>query len=188
MFCPNCGSKLTDYYCEHCGYMKNGHFIRVFRKKDDNVLSYYFGNRYDYYVRNRNWPIVGLLGPVYILSHKFYIVGLFLLILDISISLGVLVLNHMFFFTSLIRFFSILYIILNRFFWSSVGNMIYLRLLSKKLYKEKVKHPDKYKQHLQDYYVIDMMFFKTKCIIYGSVSLIIFVILREIIYTYFSLT
>lgn len=183
MFCPNCGAKMNRNYCSHCGYMPNENFIGSAKNQDDPLLSYYFGDKYDTYVRNQNWYVPGILGPIYIISHNFYIVGILLFIIDIAISLGILVFNHMFLFTYVVCFIDIVYFIINRFVWATIGNIIYIKLLSRKLESEKKNNPG-YKELLADYKKVDFAFYKTKCILFSIVGIGIFLILKEFIYSY----
>ena len=188
MFCPNCGSKIKRNFCSHCGFMPNENFIGSNTKKEEPLLYYYFDNEYDKYVRNENWYVPGILGPIYIISHNFYIVGILLFLLDILVTMGVFVLNHMFIFTYVVRMIDIFYILINRFFWATMGNMFYLKLLTKKLQKVKDANPNQYKELLIDYKKVDFVFYRIKCIIFSIVGIGIFFILREIIYSYLYLS
>ncbi len=187
MFCPNCGFSMRKNFCTHCGYMRNGQFIEADKVHEHSLLEYYFGTKYDYYARNSNWLAAGILGPSYILSHNFYITGFILFFFDLALTMFMLVFNHIFVFTYLVRFFNVLFIIINRYVWASIGNMIYTKLLERKLRKVMKKNPYDYKEIIQDSYRLDNMLTGLKYFIFGSIAIISFVIAREYIYSYFFL-
>ena len=187
MFCPNCGSKIKRDFCSHCGYMLNGTFIECTKEKDEPLLSYYFQDKYDHFIRNQNWYVPGILGPIYIISHNYYLIGILLFLLDVAISLGFLVFNHIFLFTYIVRLVDIAYFIINRFVWASIGNLIYLKLLTKGLEKEKKMNPNHYKELLPTYHKVDFSFYKIKCILFGIVGISLFLIIKEIVYSYLYL-
>ena len=188
MYCPNCGIHMKTNFCTHCGYMRNGTFIENGKEIDESLLSYYFGKRYDYYNRNNNWFVAGLLGPVYIFSHNFYLVGFLLFLLDLVITMGFFVINHMFLFTKMVRLINIVYLIINRFVWATIGNIIYLKLLNNKLKRIMKNHPDNYKEMIQDYYRLDNMLTGFKYFVYSIIALVIFFLVRELVYSYLLLT
>jgi hypothetical protein len=164
--------------------MRNGNFIESGKEIDESLLSYYFGKKYDYYNRNNNWFVAGVLGPVYIFSHNFYFVGFLLFLLDLAITMGFFILNHMFLFTKVVRLINVVYLVVNRFVWASIGNMIYLKLLNRKLKKIMKSNPDNYKEIIQDIYRLDNMLTGLKYVVYGIISLVAFFIVREIVYSY----
>lgn len=187
MFCPNCGTKMNNNYCSHCGYMPNENFIGFAKNEDEPLLLYYFGDKYDFYVRNKNWYVPGILGPIYLISHNLYFVGILLYILDVAITLGVLIFNHLFIFEYIVIFVDIIYLLFNRFIWATLGNIIYIKLLSKKLEKEK-KNNLRYKELVSDYKKVDFTLYKIKCIFFSIVGIIIFLFLKEIVYSYLQLS
>ena len=186
MYCSNCGFPMKSDYCIHCGYTKNGNYIDTKKETDSPLLEYYFGKKYDYYVRNQNWLVVGILGPTYIFSHNYFFVGLFLYVLDLCITLFFLSFNHIFAFYWLIVVLNITYFILSRYVWSTIGNSIYLKLLSKQLEKIKRNYSQNYKDIIQDSYRLDNMLTVFKYIVYGLISLVLFLILKNYLYSYLN--
>ena len=183
MYCSNCGFPMKKDYCIHCGYTKDGYFIDTRKETDYPLLEYYFGNKYDYYTRNENWFVVGLLGPTYIFSHNYFFVGLFLYALDFAITLFFLSLNHIFVFYWMIVIFNVTYFVFSRFVWSTIGNSIYLGLLGRQLEKIKYKYSENYKDIIQDSYKLDNMLTVFKYIVYGFMSLVLFLILKNYLYS-----
>ena len=187
MFCPNCGIAMKENYCIHCGYLRNGNFIEE-KENEEPLLSYYFGKKYDYYYRNKNWIISGLLGPTYIFCHNYYLVGLILFVLDIAITMFFLVLNHVFLLDQAVRILNIAFIILNRYFWSVVNNPLYLKLTNRRMQRIKKKNPLTYKETIQDLYRLDTMLMGFKYFIYASLTVVVFLIVRGYVYTYLYLS
>ena len=152
MFCPNCGIQMKTNYCTHCGYMRNGQFIEPDKEIDEGLLSYYFGPKYEYYNRNNNWLLSGLLGPIYIFCHNYYLIGILLFLVDMIISMAVFIVNHMIVYDKISMVLDIAYIVVNRFIWATIGNMIYLKLTNRKLKKIKDQYPNNYKEIIQNDY------------------------------------
>lgn len=184
MKCPNCGMQMKKDFCFHCGYMTNGVIIDTKKPIEATLLELYLGKRYDKITRNENWFISGLLGPIYILGHGHYLVGTLLLIIDFVISLFFLVINHAFLFYLIVILFSGIYLLVNRLLWATLGNSIYITLLSKRLVKYKEKHPDNYKEKIQDLYKKDNSLLILKCLIFELCSCILFIYLKAEIYFY----
>ena len=182
MYCPNCGFGMDDNYCIHCGYLRNGNFIED-KQNDEPLLSYYFGSKFDYYYRNKNWFISGLLGPTYIFCHNHYVAGVILYILDLVITMFFLVFNHVFLLTHAVKILNVCFIILNRYFWSIVNNVLYLKLTNRKLEKIKRRSPLRYKEIIQDLYKLDNMLIGFKYFIYGALTVVVFLIVRGYVYT-----
>ena len=168
-------------YCFHCGYMLNGNTIE---KKEINptMLELYFGEKYDKYIRNKNWIVSGILGPTYIFCQGHYIVGLLLIILDYFISLFFIVFNHALLYYYVVLLLNFIYLVLNRYIWSIIGNIIYLKLLTKRLTKMKEQNYDKYESNIQQLYKKDHKFIVLKYIIFGLLFLLIFYFIKEAIY------
>ena len=188
MFCPNCGIQMKTNYCTHCGYMRNGQFIESNKAIDESLLSYYFGPRYDYYNRNNNWFVAGLLGPMYIFCHNYYLIGLLLFIIDLIIMMAVFILNHIIQIDKISYFLDILYFIINRFIWATIGNIIYLKITNCKLKRVMKKYPDNYKNIIQDDYRLDNMLTGLKYVVYGIISFITLIIVREFIFSYLTIS
>ena len=184
--CPNCGMPKRMSYCMHCGYMDNGNMIS---KKPIITpdLEHYLGKDYDAVIRNKKFIIPGLLGPVYIFSHGFYLEGFFLILFDSFLSLFVEVLNHAFLFSLVILLFNFVYILINRIIWSSIGNVFYLKLLSKRIDEIKRKNPDMNLIDLEKYYIKDKRWIVLKYIFFGLLFLILFLLLRGKIYQWLQL-
>ena len=182
MICPKCKMEMNNKdYCFHCGYMLNGNTIE---KKEINptILELYFGEKYDKYIRNKNWIVSGILGPTYIFCQGHYMVGLLLIILDYFISLFFIVFNHALLYYYVVLLLNFIYLVLNRYIWSIIGNIIYLKLLTKRLTKMKEQNYDKYESNIQQLYKKDHKFIVLKYIIFGLLFLLIFYFIKEAIY------
>ena len=183
MNCPKCGMKMNkEDYCFHCGYMMNGITIDTKKEIPPSELEIYFGKKYDKYIRNENWFISGLLGPTYILCHDYYIVGLLLIIIDSFISISVLLLNHAYLYYYIVLLANAIYILLNRVVWATIGNMIYIKLLVKRLEKRKNKNKEKYEKELPNMFPKDNRFIILKYIFFGLLFLLLFIYIKSIIY------
>ena len=188
MYCPNCGIQMKTNYCTHCGYMRNGQFIESNKAVDESLLSYYFGPRYDYYSRNNNWFLVGLLGPMYIFCHNYYIYGFLLFVVDMIVTMAVFIVNHMVLYDKLSLALDCIYLVINRLIWATIGNIIYLRITNKKLKRVMAKYPNNYKEIIQNDYRLDNMLTGLKYIVYGVISIVIFVLVREFIFSYLTIS
>lgn len=180
--CPNCGMKMNKKeYCFHCGYMENGNFISP-KKINVSLIELYLGTDYNKIYRNKNWFIAGLLGPIYILAHNFYIEGLLLIILDMFFSIFFMVFNHAYISYYIVVFLNIIYVICNRYVWSGINNLIYLKLLSIRLELYKKLHPKDYKMKIQSLYRTNKYILAVKYIVLGIIYIIVFFYIRSIIY------
>ena len=185
--CPNCGMKMNKKeYCFHCGYMSNGNTIDP-KKINAALLELYLDTDYNKIIRNNNWPIAGLFGPIYILSRGFYIPGLILTIIDMAISIAFMLFNHAYLFYYMVVFLNFLYMLFNRLVWGSIGNIIYLKLLEGRLKRFKKMHPHNYKLKLQNRYRLQKKSFLLQYIIFGVICIIIFFMIRAKIYNYLGL-
>lgn len=183
MRCPKCGLKMNNAkYCFHCGYMTNGNTIDTKKKLPPTTLELYFGADYDKYTRNKNWLISGLLGPTYIFCHNNYFVGLLLIILDSFISLTIMIFNHAFIFYYVILLFNVLYWFINRLLWATIGNMLYLKLLTLKLEKLKKTKEKYFQKEITNLYSKNNKFIIFKYIIFGLLFYFIFNYLKTILY------
>ncbi len=182
MICPKCKMKMNNEdYCFHCGYMSNGNVIEQ-KEVAPTMLELYFGEKYDKYMRNKNWLIAGILGPIYIFCQGHYIIGLLLIALDYFISLIFLVFNHALLYYYVVLLLNFIYIVFNRTIWATIGNMIYIKLLTKRLSKMKETNYDKYESNIQQLYKKDHKFTILKYFIFGLLFLLIFYFIKEAIY------
>lgn len=184
MKCPNCGMDMKKFFCFHCGYMTNGIIINTKKPIEYTLLEIYFDKKYDKIIRNENWFISGILGPVYILSHNYFLIGALLIVLDTMVSIFFCVLNHALLMPLVIVLANYCYAFFNRLLWATIGNSIYLKLLSKKLIKLKEKYPSNYKEQIQKLYKKDMFLLPFKYLVFGFICYCIFIILRGTIYQY----
>jgi hypothetical protein len=169
-------------YCFHCGYMSNGNIIDTKKKMPPKVLEIYFGSKYDKYIRNKNWLVPGILGPIYIFCQGYYLIGLLLIIIDSIISLFFMVFNHAFLFKFIVIVYNCTYWFINRVVWATIGNMIYLKLLIKRLSKMEKKNPTKFKEQLPILYKKDKRFIIIKYIIVSIIVFLLFNIIKTKIY------
>ena len=124
-----------------CGYMLNGNYI----KKNNNKVSELekvFDKEYKKIVRNENKRIVFLLGPLYFGYRNYFFLGFILEFFNI-ISYWIL---YIIFYKltnigpfSFAPLFILLYFFLNKFFWITFSNSIYIVLVNKKIQKIKRK-------------------------------------------------
>ncbi len=182
MTCPNCGMKMKKDYCMHCGYMTNGNFIDTNKAIEVSLMELYLGKDYDKIIRNKNWIVPGILGPVYIFCRGYYLYGLLLIIADILISLLFFVFNHVFLIYYLVVMLNAFYIVFNRIVWATIGNLIYKLLLLKHLSKIKEKYPDDYKEKISKLYEKNVGFLVVKYVIVFLLFVMIFFYLKSIIY------
>ena len=182
MICPKCKMKMNnEIYCIHCGYMTNGNVIGE-KKHVPTMLELYFNEQYDKYTRNKNWIVSGIFGPVYIFCHGHYIAGLLLIILDYLISLFFIIFNHAFLYHYIVILLNVIYWVLNRFVWATIGNMIYLKLVTKRLNKIKNKDFNYYAKNIQQLYKKDNKLIVLKYIIFGILFIMLFYFIKKTIY------
>lgn len=178
MKCPNCNKEINKSYCMFCGYMlDNGNFIDKNKKGDVSLLETYLGYNYDKIVRNKNWIPTLLLGPLYIVVKGFLLYGLFLFFLDCFLFLFCLMLNNHFPLPGFNLILNILLIITNRILWMTLDNLIYVKLLNKKLEKIKEDNPNNYRE------IIDKMS-KSRDNIPGLIAIFCFISLMIILILY----
>ena len=166
--CPKCGKEMTDDFCSYCGYMLNGNIIGKKEQKiteEEKALGY----EYNTILRNENYSMVFLLGPVYFCYRNYFWLGFFFSILDIychKVALTTITTPSFFFPYALIPFlfplYAVLYFILNRFFWITVSNWFYLFLVRRKLQKTKDIEHLKYQNRIK--------------LIFGIISYIVIII------------
>lgn len=187
MKCPKCGMTMSRENCLYCGYMLNGNVIDTKKLVPLTDLDLYFDQDYDKITRNQNWFIVGLLGPSYIFSRGFYLIGLLLIFIDSFISFFFMAFNQVIFFSRLVTLFNVIYIFINRVVWATIGNMIYIKLQEKRIEKFREKNPNDYRNKLQALYKKDKRFLKLKYFCFGLVFFILFIFIRTIAFYYLRL-
>ena len=182
MVCPNCGMEMKHDFCIHCGYMTNGNFIDTDKIIDDSLLELYLGKDYDKITRNQNWIVAGILGPIYIFSRSHYLFGLLLIAVDILISLFFFVFSHAFLIYYVVVMFNVFYVVFNRIVWATIGNLIYKKLMLKRLEKIKREYPNDYKKRITKMYENDTKLLVIKYVLGFLLFLAIFSYLKGLIY------
>lgn len=148
MKCTNCGQEMHGRdFCIFCGYMKNGNFISKKRKETLEDLERYLDKDYQKVLRNETYVATFLLGPLYLCYKKCFVTGFLLEVLNAICFLLVLDL------TSRLGPFSFLcftaYLCFNKFLWMTIDNMIYLKLVERKINKIKEIYKENYKEVLE---------------------------------------
>lgn len=183
MNCPKCGMKMNNIeYCFHCGYMRNGNTIDTKKEISPSMLELYFGDCYNKYTRNRNWVVAGVFGPIYIFCHSHYIIGLLLILVDFLVSILFFVFNHAFLYYYVVLLLNIIYTFCNRILWATIGNIIYLKLLTRRLEKIKRRDYNYYCREVANLYKKDNRFILLKYIIFGIVFWLLFYIAKKTLY------
>lgn len=185
MYCKNCGKKLIKNFCIHCGLMSNGIFINTNKPIKETDLEKYLGKEYDKIIRNQNWFISGLLGPLYILCRGNLFVGLILTIIDAFLLITFCCINHWPLFYYIVKLLNVITIFINRLFWATIGNIIYLYLIGWKINKVKNKYPNKYENILQKLHKIDLFILPIKYFITFVISC--FAFRMALLYVYYLL-
>lgn len=142
MKCPNCSKNMTKDFCMYCGYMKTGEFVDYNKKKEISDTELYLGDEYNKILRNETYISTFLFGPLYLCYRRFFIVGIFLGIINYVLFFLITYIGSLIHFT---RIFSIIYICCSKIFWMTASNMIYLFCLQKRLNRLKIKLKDKNK-------------------------------------------
>lgn len=135
--CPKCGKAMHSFWCLHCGYMVNG---KVITKQEKNPsasdLEIYLGERFKSVCYNENTLLIFFIGPFYFCLNKFILLGVLCACLDLII--------YMFMLQWLGTFKFLLFFILVRIIYMTVSNMVYMKLLTKRIEKIKHDNPDNY--------------------------------------------
>ena len=179
MKCPKCGKENKKNYCMYCGYMfEKDTYIDKNKTGEANLIETYLGYNYDKIVRNKNWFSRLILGPLYISIKGFIIPGLLLFFLDLFLFYCCFLFNDYFPLPGFGGILNILLIIFNRVLWMSIDNIIYLKLLDRKLNKIKDNNPNNYRELIdleQRKHSDIVCLLYTVCIL-ASILLIIFLI------------
>lgn len=145
MKCPKCGFQMKRNYCMHCGFMKNG---RIITKEGTNPKALdaeiYLGERFDTICHNDNTRLIFLLGPFYFCYNKLFFLGVSCVLLDFLIVMAFSYMPIEFGFLKLIFAF-----LTDRVIYMTFSNIIYLKILNKRIEKLKKKYPDNYTEILQ---------------------------------------
>lgn len=144
MICPNCNSIMKKSYCYKCGYMKNGNNIKTEDNENQfDQIKVYTGDEYDKILRNESKLIIFILGPLYFSYRKLFLTGIIFSLLDIFIGL---------FFAYIFQNGPIYFyfpILVNRIFYISFANLIYLEIVKFKLNRLARRNIKKYYMKLQ---------------------------------------
>lgn len=190
MKCLKCGMRMYKGCCPYCGYMENGNTVDTKKKIELSLLEVYLDKNFDKIIRNQNWFITGLLGPTYLFCHGFYGIGFILILLDslcssfFMVFIQALTFNAAFLVTTVALILNCGYWLVNRLFWATFTNLIYERLLVKRINRIKKKYPNDYRKRLKRVYFIDYKFLILKYVCFMLASLTIYLYLRGIINYY----
>lgn len=186
MYCTNCGRKIVKNFCIHCGLMTNGIYVDSNKPQEETEIEIYFGNDYDKIARNKNWFISGLLGPVYIMARGNFIAGFFLMLIDLLITCAIMIINHAFLFLSIVTLFNVIYLMINRIIWATIGNMLYIKLTNKKIKNMKEGINYRIDDEISKQYKRDTRLLTSKSTFLFIINLIIFRIVTLYIYSIFG--
>ena len=146
MKCPNCGKPMNKNFCIYCGYLTNGNFIN---KKIHQIgdVEKVLDKDFDKVIRNENKFTVFILGPLYLCYRDFLGLGIIFFFVDMFSYLIIpplIMLIVAFLFNILIsaNLTIVLYFIVNRLFWVTCSNMIYLKLLNMRIKRIRKKYKD----------------------------------------------
>lgn len=155
MYCKKCGRKLVKKICIHCGLMDNGVYVDTKKPIKENDLEKYLDKEYDKIMRNQNWIVSGIFGPIYILCRGNILVGLLLTILDIFLLIFFICFNNWALFVYMIYVLDFVVVIINRVIWATFANPIYIYLVSWKINKVKNRYPNNYENILKRLHKVD---------------------------------
>lgn len=135
--CPKCGKAMHSFWCLHCGYMVNG---KVITKQEKNPsasdLEIYLGERFQSVCYNENTLLIFFIGPFYFCLNRFVLLGVLCAGLDLIV--------YLFMLQWLGTFKFLLFFVLVRIIYMTVSNMVYMKLLTKRIEKIKHNNPDNY--------------------------------------------
>lgn len=182
MNCPKCGSKLQRNFCMRCGYMLNGNQIKsAIDNYQVSDFQRYFGNAYENVIYNKNKLLIFFLGPLYFSYRGVFWLGLLLIPFDIllcylatflSIETPNFIVNV--FFAPINLFWGCLFI--ERVFYVSLANVVYLKIAKKRINKIKTKYPDNYDELLSKNVISDILKPILTILFYVCLIIIIFLI------------
>lgn len=179
MKCPNCGKLMKKNFCLFCGYMTNGNIVKKNTNYIFSDLEIYLGKDYDKIYRNNTYFSTFLFGPLYLCYRGFFILGilgeiisLFLIAVSGYIGGQIHFLNLNF-----SSVFLITSIIIDKIFWMTLGNIIYMELLKMHIKKIKIKKGDKYLQVIQNKKIENNLILPLLAIAFILLLLIFFIII-----------
>lgn len=176
--CPKCGRPMHSFWCLHCGYMVN---VKVITKESKNPnasdLEIYLGDRFDTVCYNENKLFVFLTGPFYFCFNRFNLLG-------ICADIGDFLLYALAYYFGGINFKLLVLFILMRIIYVTVTNMVYMKVLSKRIEKIKKENPDNYLDILRDANgkTVSLLDLVVSALILAVIFLVVFMILRRDIF------
>lgn len=176
--CPKCGRPMHSFWCLHCGYMVNGKVITK-ESKNPNAsdLEIYLGDRFDTVCYNENKLFVFLTGPFYFCFNRFNLLG-------ICAAIGDFLLYALAYYFGGINFKLLVLFILMRIIYVTVANMVYMKVLSKRIEKIKKENPDNYLGILRDANgkTVSLLDLVVSALILAVIFFVAFIILRRDIF------
>ena len=179
MKCPKCGKNMNKDFCMFCGYMLNGNYIHK-TNYEVNDLAKVLGDDYDKVIRNENTSFIFFLGPLYFAYRNYFFLGIMLELINLTSYLIVMrIISAIFgpqFPLFLFYIFLFLYFILNKLFWMTLCNPIYIFLINRKIDIIKNKHDNNKDDYIRNIRIRN---------IYKPIFIIVLFILIPIITLYF---
>ena len=147
-------------------------FTFYFQRKSKGFFNFLFAGPHDLFC-NCFYGIGFILILLYSLCSSFFMV-----------FIQALTFNAAFLVTTVALILNCGYWLVNRLFWATFTNLIYERLLVKRINRIKKKYPNDYRKRLKRVYFIDYKFLILKYVCFMLASLTIYLYLRGIINYY----
>ncbi|MDO5002742.1 MAG: hypothetical protein Q4E39_00740 [bacterium] len=181
MKCPNCGKMMKREFCMFCGYMINGNYIHNTESAISD-LELYLGEEYSKIIRNQNYFITFIFGPLYLCFRGFFFTGFILEIFNCFFLLFITTIGgylELAFFNLAYVFFVIGFI-LSKMTWMTINNIIYIKLIERKIKKIKNENGKNYIKVLQNKKATKNIFLPFLAIILYIIILLLIIILYRI--------
>lgn len=143
MICPSCGTKNSSYYCVRCGYVnkETNDYQKFNNKYPVEEIEIFIGENVDQILNKPSNYTAGVLGSLYFIYRKMYLIGLVLSLFDFMYFQLILRTNN-----ASIQF---MMIIIKWIMYASFTNPIYILFCKRKI--KKIKSIDGYESKLLTY-------------------------------------